>query len=56
MRHRTLAMEHPERSLSLALGSITGDDAAGYYRHAGFDVKTAVLVPGVLNFYEKAGF
>ena len=51
-RNRALAIEDPRRAISLALESITGDDVAGYYRHAGFNVKTALRIPGVYSTYE----
>jgi transposase len=52
VRHRALAIQDPRLALSRALDSISGDDAAGYYRHAGFQVKTTCLIPGVLSIHE----
>ena len=52
VRHQELTMRDPRRALALALESITGDDAAGYYRHAGFNVKSTVVIPGVLTIHE----
>jgi hypothetical protein len=49
LRHRALAIADPPTAVSMALDSITGDDAAGYYRHAGFNVKTTMIMPSILG-------
>ena len=52
VRNRELALRDPHRALALALESITSADAAGYYRHAGLNVKSIEVIPGVLTLYE----
>ena len=52
-RHRDLALRDPRRAIAQAMESITTDDAAGYYRHAGFnnvkvkERKKSAMVPGI---------
>lgn len=45
-RHRDMAERHPVWALATALRSVTHTDAAGYMRHAGYNVRE--LVPGIL--------
>ena len=46
-RHRALALADPHLAVGQAFESITSADAAGYYRHAGYDVKCVGLA-GIL--------
>ena len=51
-RNRELALRDPHRAISPALESITSDDAAGYYCHAGLNVKSTMVIPGVFTLHE----
>ena len=52
VRNRELAQRDPHRALSLALESITSKDTAGYYRHAGLEIKSIEIIPGLLAVFE----
>ena len=49
-RHRELASQ-PKFAIALAFQSITAEDCAGYFHHAGYTLRTEVIIEGVLEFY-----
>ena len=46
LRNRELTRRDPHRALSLALESITSEDTAGHYRHAGLNIKGLEIILG----------